>query len=153
MAAFSPGALLLRNPITGIAGCCARAARGSATDCAAEKRDEIAPLHLPPRLHLVQGLNASTLRPRCPLWVKSRHFAAQSSRQQADIRFSIFTQPYRPIFRFLRLAPSPTHPRKSLEPWHAEHLRRLLLLRSHLEVQESLETQRTLSEQAHRRAI
>src|SRR6516165_8546288 len=38
-----------RNPITGIAGCCARAASGHAARRATEKRDELAPLHcLPP---------------------------------------------------------------------------------------------------------
>ena len=34
-----------RNPITGIAGCCARAASGQSRR-AAEKRDELAPLSL-----------------------------------------------------------------------------------------------------------
>ena len=37
---------LLRNPITGMAGCCARAASGHV---AAAKRDEIASLHVPLR--------------------------------------------------------------------------------------------------------
>jgi hypothetical protein len=36
---------VLRNPITGIAGCCARAARGHDVDRAAEKRDELASFH------------------------------------------------------------------------------------------------------------
>jgi hypothetical protein len=33
------------NPITGIAGCCARAASGHAA-CAAQKRDEVAPFYV-----------------------------------------------------------------------------------------------------------
>ena len=42
----SSGDAALRNPITGIAGCCARAASGHARR-AAEQRDELAPSSLP----------------------------------------------------------------------------------------------------------
>jgi hypothetical protein len=41
----SLGARLLRNPITGIAGCCARAASGHAVAAVARQRNEPAPPH------------------------------------------------------------------------------------------------------------
>ena len=41
---IASGDVGLRNPITGIAGCCARAASGQRRR-AAEQRDELAPLH------------------------------------------------------------------------------------------------------------
>jgi hypothetical protein len=49
MCAVAPGAPVWRNPITGIAACCARAASGHA---AAPKRDERTPFHcqVPPAL-------------------------------------------------------------------------------------------------------
>src|SRR5262249_34573379 len=48
--------------------------------CAAQKCDELAPLHVSPQgPRLMRGLKASTLRPRCPLWVKSRHMQCKRS--------------------------------------------------------------------------
>ncbi len=43
--ATSASDALRRNPITGIAGCCARAASGQPLPCTAEQRDKLAPLH------------------------------------------------------------------------------------------------------------
>jgi len=45
MGAYPSGEALWRNPITGIAGCCARAASGHVATAPPEQRDEFAPLH------------------------------------------------------------------------------------------------------------
>src|SRR5262249_52764494 len=48
---------------------------------AAQKCDELAPLHVSPREDhaFMQGLKPSTLRPQCPPWVKSKHVQREGS--------------------------------------------------------------------------
>src|SRR5262245_31402307 len=81
MSAPELAVLALRNPITGIVGCCARATSGQAT-APPSKLTKLRRLICLPGLRTRHrsGSDLHGERPRrCPLWVKSRHVQVQEA--------------------------------------------------------------------------